>query len=117
MRNLYDIFNTESPSFHMDVAMESINDGNEDSANQHIIELLYEEVSQLQSITGNDRLFRFVGLPNVQTTLEQNPLIQDILNNRITLSNPSNFNDPMELKKLLSDKDDVKKRLTEGENS
>lgn len=93
MRNLKTIFNVENPSFHMDIAMEGILDGNYGSAYQHCIEQLFDEFKELPQLDGTHRLYRFVGIPHKEG---RESLIQDIAHNRICLSNPKNFNDPMD---------------------
>lgn len=93
MRNLKTIFNVENPSFHMDIAMEGIIDGNYGSAYKHCIEQLFDEFKELPQLNGTHRLYRFVGIPN---KVGRESLIQDIAHNRITLANPKIFNDPMD---------------------
>lgn len=93
MRNLKTIFNVEYPTFHMDIAKESIKDGDFGSSYQHCIEKLFDEFNELPQLEGTHRLFRFVSIPN---NAGRESLIQDITQNRITLSNPKNFNDPMD---------------------
>lgn len=100
MRNLRDIFNMEeshAPSMHLDIALESAMDGNTNSMNEHLAELLYDELSQIPNRNSTNYAFRFTKIPRlIGKTLEENPVILDILNNSLTLSNPSKFNDPMD---------------------
>lgn len=77
----------------MGIAMEGILDGNYGSAYQHCIEKLFDEFNELPQLNGKHRLFRFVSIPN---KAGRESLIQDITQNRITLANPKNFNDPMD---------------------
>lgn len=93
MRNLKTIFNLENPKSHMDIAKEGIKDGDFGSSYQHCIEKLFDEFKELPQLKGTHRLFRFVSIPN---NVGRESLIQDITQNRITLSNPKNFNDPMD---------------------
>ena len=93
MRNLKTIFNLENPTTHVNIAKEGIIDGNYGSAYQHCIEKLFDEFKELPQLKGTHRLFRFVSIPN---NVGRESLIQDITDNRITLSNPENFNDPMD---------------------
>ena len=93
MRNLKIIFDAENPTFHMDIAMEGILDGDYGSAYQHCIDQLFEEFKELPQLSGTHRLFRFVSIPNSKG---RESLFQDITRNRITLANPKNFNDPMD---------------------
>lgn len=56
MRNLKDIFNLEesyAPSIHLDMALESAIDGNKNSMNYHLTELLYDELSQIPNSNNN----------------------------------------------------------------
>ena len=77
----------------MDIAKEGIKDGDFGSSYQHCIEKLFDEFKELPQLKGTHRLFRFVSIPN---NVGRESLIQDITQNRITLSNPKNFNDPMD---------------------
>lgn len=77
----------------MDITIEGVVDGNYGSAYQQCIEHLFDEFKELPQLKGSHRLFRFVGVPNI---VGRESLIQDITHNRITLSNPKNFNDPMD---------------------
>lgn len=94
MRNLKTIFNTDYPETHLDIAIESIMDGNSGSAFNHCIEQLYQEFRELPALEEPQTLFRFVGLPSKGVGRES--ILSDISRNRITLSNPKNFNDPMD---------------------
>ena len=50
MKNLKDIFKineSENPSPHLEIAVESGMDGNSRSMQEHLIELLYDELQQL----------------------------------------------------------------------
>lgn len=99
MRNLKDIFkleDSENPSWHLDVAQECAMDGNLGSMQYHLSELLYNEFAQIKSDGEMKQAFRFTKIPNIGNTWEENPVIRDILNNSITLSNPLGFNDPMD---------------------
>lgn len=78
----------------MDIAIECIMDGNAGSAFNHCIEQLYQEFQELPDLEESQTLFRFVGLPSKGVGRES--ILQDISRNRITLSNPKNFNDPMD---------------------
>lgn len=69
--------------------MKGILDGNYGSAYQQ----LFDEFKELPQLKGTHRLFRFASIPN---NVGRESLIQDITHNRITLSNPENFNDPMD---------------------
>ena len=100
MRNLKDIFNLEesyAPSIHLDMALESAIDGNKNSMNYHLTELLYDELSQIPNSNNTNYAFRFTKIPRIKgKTIEENPVVLDILNNSLTLSNPCAFNDPMD---------------------
>lgn len=77
----------------MDIAMAGIKNGDFGISYQHCIDQLFEEFNELPQLEGTHRLFRFVSIPN---NAGRESLIQDITQNRITLSNPKNFNDPMD---------------------
>lgn len=100
MRNLNDILNLESsnsPSFHLDIAVESEMDGNSSYASDHLIEQLFDEFSQLPVCKETyDTLFRFTGLPTVEGESNESPIISDIRTESLTFSNPKRFNDPMD---------------------
>ena len=100
MRNLRDIFNIEeshAPSMHLDIALESAMDGNTNSMNEHLTELLYDELSQIPNRNNTVSAFRFTKVSfKKNEAIEDNHVIHDILNNSLTLSNPSKFNDPMD---------------------
>lgn len=97
MRNLYDIFTPDAMREHgnakMELAYDSIRDGDRSSAKSHIQELLLDELIKLPNDIKDMSLFRFAGISK-ETAL--NALKQDIERNQITLSAPSNFNDPMD---------------------
>ena len=100
MRNLRDVFNLEesyAPSVHLDMALESAIDGNKNSMNYQLTELLYDELSQIPNSNNTNYAFRFTKIPHIEgKTIEENPVVLDILNNSLTLSNPCAFNDPMD---------------------
>lgn len=73
--------------------MEGILDGDYGSAYQHCIEQLFDEFKELPQLDGTHHLYRFVGIPHKEG---RESVIQDIAHNRICLSNPKNFNDPMD---------------------
>ena len=52
MRNLDDIFNYNNPNFnnfHLEVAIESLIDGNPKPAYEHLTDLLFDEISEIRS--------------------------------------------------------------------
>lgn len=101
MKNLKDIFminESENPSPHLEIALESGKDGNSKSMQEHLIELLYDELQQLNDDVKANKVFRFTSIPVIKEceSFEGNPIIRDILSDSLTFSNPANFNDPMD---------------------
>lgn len=100
MRNLNDIFNlgySDKCSWHMDIAVESIKDGNDGCAYNHLVELLFDEFGRICDDIRRDSYFRFTSIPSFgRVEIKDNPVINDVLNDRLTFSNPRNFNDPMD---------------------
>ena len=97
MRNLYDIFTPEAMHEHgntqMEIAYESIRDGDRSIAINHIQKLLLDELIKLPNDVKDMSLFRFVGISK-ENALQA--LLRDIEKNQITLCDPSGFNDPMD---------------------
>lgn len=101
MKNLKDIFminESENPSPHLEIALESGKDGNSKSMQEHLIELLYDELQQLNDDVKANKVFRFTSIPVIKEceSFEGNPIIRDILSDSLTFSNSANFNDPMD---------------------
>lgn len=101
MKNLKDIFKineSENPSPHLEITVESGMDGNSRSMQEHLIELLYDELQQLNDDVKANKVFRFTSIPVIEgcESFEANPIIKDILSDSLTFSNPVNFNDPMD---------------------
>lgn len=101
MKNLKDIFKineSENPSPHLEIAVESGMDGNSRSMQEHLIELLYDELQKLNDDVKANKVFRFTSIPVIEgcESFEANPIIKDILSDSLTFSNPVNFNDPMD---------------------
>ena len=107
-RNLNDLFCYKSSSqidSQLDMAMESILDGDSSDAFYHLSQLLYDEISTLPMIPQQRvSLFRFTRLPVLNNGSK--PIIEDIRHQAITFSNPKYFNDPMDpiLREWLSQK-------------
>lgn len=96
MRNLQTIFILEEsmdPCMDLDMVVEAIKDGNAQSAHEHMLRLLHSELSQISSEFLPQSYMRFCGLSNSKGYDE---IKTDIQNNRITLSSPFKFNDPMD---------------------
>lgn len=97
MKNLYDIFTPEAMHEHgntqMEIAYDSIRDGDMLCAIHHIQELLLDELSYLSNDVKEMSLFRFVSISK-ENALQA--LLRDIEKNQITLCDPSGFNDPMD---------------------
>ena len=102
MRNLNDIFNidtSENVSYQLEIAIESIMDGDSGPAYEHLIDLLYDELSKFPIYQGPSmNLYRFVRLVvlNKGTKDESKPIINDIRTSSLTFGSPQNFNDPMD---------------------
>lgn len=116
MKNLDDIFNINNENynnFHLEVAIESLMDGNSGPAYEHLKELLFNEISEIPTDEKSINLYRFVKLTtlNSNTENEIKPVIEDIKKGALTFGNPKNFNDPMDpiLKEWINLKEKVKK--------
>lgn len=75
MKNLKDIFminESENPSPHLEIALESGKDGNSKSMQEHLIELLYDELQQLNDDVKANKVFRFTFIPVIKEN-DQNP--------------------------------------------
>lgn len=94
MRNLKEIFLPETDSNpEYDMAYEGIKDGDSASAHEHLISQFISELSELPNEYPDGKLLRFCGLQGFEG---YDAILKDILENRITLSNPMRFNDPMD---------------------
>lgn len=93
--NIVDCNNPE-----LEIAMENIMDGNcGDSPSYHLDNICKEAFLKLPTLDEERSLFRFTGFPPQEIEkwdANKEGTIGDIINNRITLSNPKNFNDPMD---------------------
>ena len=101
MRNLKDIFlwdETEALNGELEIALESIMDGDDIPAFNHVCRLIREELDAMPKETHDRILYRFVGFPTYGTNREisGDEILEDIKLGRITLSNPMSFNDPMD---------------------
>lgn len=102
MRNLNDIFNIDTSnnvSSQLEIAVESLMDGDSEPAYEHLTNLLYDELSEIPIYEGPSmNLYRFARLVvlNKGTDNECKPITNDIKNNYLTFGNPKNFNDPMD---------------------
>lgn len=98
MRNLNDIFilnETNHNSWQLDVAVEGLIDGDSLPVYDHLIGLLYEEISKIKNSTKMPTsLFRFSGLPILKDGTK--PVINDIVNEALSFAKPKVFNDPMD---------------------
>lgn len=75
MKNLKDIFminESENPSPHLEIALESGKDGISKSMQEHLIELLYDELQQLNDDVKANKVFRFTSIPVIKEN-DQNP--------------------------------------------
>lgn len=96
MRNLQTMFllqESEDPHYDLDIAMESIMDGNAYDTHFHMLRLIYDELSQIPDEKTPCSFLRFSGIANKKGYKE---LKKDIQLGRLTLSNPFKFNDPMD---------------------
>lgn len=87
------------PEFEL--ALENVIDGNiGTSAMYHIDNLLYDAIAMLPKLEKEQSLFRFFRFKEPEKPLKWNGescfIMKDILNNDITLSDPTAFNDPMD---------------------
>lgn len=101
MKNLYDIFSIseeQSILFQESTAYECIMDGNYGSALYHVLRILHDELKYLPKINNDFSAYRFIGLPSdgVGSSLKEQGIIKDIYEERMTLANPMNFNDPLD---------------------
>ena len=103
MRNLNDIFNlhdSDKCSWNMELAIESLMDGDSEYAHDHLVDLLYDEISKIENQVKGRFFCRFSSIPAVgkseKVDIEKDPVINDVLNDSLTFSNPTNFNDPMD---------------------
>lgn len=120
MKNLNDIFNINSAGcIQSGQAIEGLMDSNSAFTYAHLIELLFDELSEMPIYDGEaQELYRFTKLTNLNkdTSNIQKPVINDIKTNSLTLANPKYFNDPMdpilrEWIKLKEKKDHIDKKL------
>lgn len=83
---------------NLEIAMENAVDGNPGSMHYHIVELIYNELLSLRNDSGVRNAFRFTAIPIFKgvNSFADNPIVKDILNDSLTFSNPSKFNDPMD---------------------
>lgn len=96
MRDLQTIFileNSKSPHADLDITAEALLDGNAQEAHLHMLRLIHDELSQISSEQLPKSYMRFCGCSN---SVGYEEIKKDILNKRITLSNPFRFNDPMD---------------------
>lgn len=102
MKNLNDIFNVDTSkgiNLQLENARESLMEGDSGSAYKHLMNLLYDELSELPVYGGLPmNLYRFAKLVvlNKGTDNECKPITNDIKNNCLTFGDPKNFNDPMD---------------------
>ena len=102
MKNLNDIFNVDTSkgiNSQLESARELLMDGDYGSAYEHLMNLLYDELSELPVYDGLPmNLYRFAKLVvlNKGTDNECKPITNDIKNNCLTFGDPKNFNDPMD---------------------
>ena len=104
MKNLREIFyiweDAHRLTFNQEAAYQCILDGDYDKAYECITSLIKQEVGKLSKELNNQSksLYRFTGFGRQRKDkpISENEIIKDIRDGRITLSNPMNFNDPMD---------------------
>ena len=104
MKNLREIFyiwdNANRLTFNQEEAYQCVLDGNYEGAYSSISSLIKEEVGKMRKELCNQErtLYRFSGFARQRKDkpISENEIINDIREGRITLSNPMNFNDPMD---------------------
>lgn len=68
MRNLNDIFNlhdSDKCSWNMDLAIESLMDGDSEYAHDHLVDLLYDEISKIENQVKGRSFYRFTSIPTM----------------------------------------------------
>lgn len=85
-KGYFKINESENPSPHLEIAVESGMDGNSRSMQEHLIELLYDELQQLNDDVKANKVFRFTSIPVIEgcESFEANPIIKDILSDSLT---------------------------------
>lgn len=86
MRNLNDIFNlhdSDKSSWNMDLAIESLMDGDSEYAHDHLVDLLYDEISKIENQVKGMSFYRFTSIPTMGKSeimdMENDPVINDVL--------------------------------------
>lgn len=93
LRTIFLIEESEDANMDLDIAYESLMDGNVANSYMHILSLLKEELSQIKNEKLPMSFLRFCGISSKESFEE---IIKDIREGRLTFSNPFNFNDPMD---------------------
>ena len=93
LRTIFLIEESEDANMDLDIAYESLMDGNVANSYMHILSLLKEELSQIKNEKLPISFLRFCGISSKESFEE---IKKDILEGRLTFSNPFNFNDPMD---------------------
>lgn len=104
MKNLMEIFyiweNAHRLTINQEAAYQCILNGDYDAAYECITSLIKQEMGKLSKELNNQpkSLYRFTGFGRQRKDkpISENEIIKDIRDGRITLSNPMNFNDPMD---------------------
>lgn len=96
MRNLKTIYllqESDSPNPELGIAAESVQDGDLSWAHEHLLRLMFTELSHLHNEQTPVTLLRFIGVSSPQS---YEGVKEDLQQGRITLTNPFKFNDPMD---------------------
>lgn len=97
---LKELFDIDEPWYNgeTDMALESIMDGDIHIGKNRLCDIIYDQFQPNSNMDSERVLMRFTSFPIVKDVEDcrNNPIIKDIQNNKITLSAPANFNDPMD---------------------
>lgn len=93
LRTIFLINESEATNANLDISYDSLMDRNDSNVYQHILSLLKEELSQIESEKLPKSFLRFCGISNKDGF---EGIKKDIYEGRLSLSNPFNFNDPMD---------------------
>lgn len=93
LRTIFLIDESNAVNTNLDISYDLLNDGNDAYVFEHILSLLKEELSQIENERLPMSLLRFCSISNKDGFEE---IKKDIHEGRLTLSNPFNFNDPMD---------------------
>lgn len=93
LRTIFLINESEATNNDLDIAYDSLMDGNDADVHLHILNLLKQELTQIESEIETDSFLRFCSISSEESFRE---IKRGILEGRLTFSNPFKFNDPMD---------------------